>query len=74
MLFVLQVDDKGDVIEDAYIKAVSDTYKEEPLKALVKSKAPDCIKQANKAGNGRLKITTVLALGIPSEFTHSVIS
>jgi hypothetical protein len=50
---VVQVDENGNVIEGAYINAVSDSYKEESLKALAKSKAPECIREAIL--NGRYK-------------------
>jgi hypothetical protein len=50
---VFQVDGEGNLIEDAFINAAGVAYKEEPLKALAKDKAPDCFQEANKTRNGR---------------------
>jgi hypothetical protein len=46
---VLQVDGKGNFVEGAYTNAVCNEYKE-PLKALAKRKAPECIRGAIRTG------------------------
>jgi len=71
---VSQVDGEGYVLPTEFANVVSNWYKEDSLKTLVKRLAPECITQANARAKGRYKVQIDLTPNIPSEFKPSNIS